>query len=136
MKSVTHRNNVKVVGIAGAPVIILAHGFGCDQNMWRLMLPELAQRYQIVLFDYVGSGKSLLTEYSQEKYSTLEGYAQDIRDIIEELQLTDVTIIGYSVSCTIASLAAIEIPNIITKIVMVCPSPCFSEYFTRLSGRV
>ena len=125
MSNVTLRNNVKVIGKKNAPILMLAHGFGCDQNMWRFMLPELEMHYQIVLFDYVGSGSSLLTDYSKEKYSTLEGYAQDIQDIIEELQLKDVTIIGHSVSSIIASITSIEMPEIIKKIVMVCPSPCF-----------
>ena len=125
MTSVRKRNNVKVIGNKNGPILILAHGFGCDQNMWRLMLPELERNYQIVLFDYAGSGNSLLTDYTIEKYSTLDGYAQDIIDIIEELQLTAVTIIAHSVSSIIASIASLAIPEIINKIIMVCPSPCF-----------
>ena len=125
MNTVTMRNNVKVVGKKNAPVLMLAHGFGCDQNMWRFILPELEYHYQIVLFDYTGSGNSLLTDYTVEKYSTLEGYAKDIIDIIDELQLKAVTIIAHSVSSTIASIASLDRPKIIKKIVMVCPSPCF-----------
>ena len=125
MTSAILRNNVKVVGKKNAPVLMLAHGFGCDQNMWRFMLAELEIHYQIVLFDYVGSGNSMLTEYSKEKYSSLIDYAQDIRDIIEKLQLKDITVIAHSVSSIIASLTAIEMPEVIKKIVMVCPSPCF-----------
>ena len=125
MTNIIIRNNVKVVGKKNAPILMLAHGFGCDQNMWQFMLPELERHYQIVLFDYAGSGQSLLTGYTIEKYSTLEGYAQDIIDIIEELKLKAVTIIAHSVSSIIASIASLEIPNIIKKIVMVCPSPCF-----------
>lgn len=125
MNNIKIRNNVKVTGKKNAPVLILAHGFGCDQNMWRFMLPELEAHYQVVLFDYVGSGNSLLTDYSKEQYSTLEGYAKDITDIIEELKLKDVIIIAHSVSSIIASIASIEIPDIIRKIVMICPSPCF-----------
>lgn len=125
MNTVQLRNNVKVIGKINAPVLLFAHGFGCDQNMWRFMIPALETHYQIVLFDYVGSGHSLLTDYTKEKYSTLEGYARDISDIIAALQLKDVTIIGHSVSSIIASIASIEMPEIIKKIVMVCPSPCF-----------
>lgn len=125
MSSIKTRNNVKVLGRKNAPTLVLAHGFGCDQNMWRFILPALEKNYQIVLFDYVGSGNSALAEYSTEKYSSLKGYAQDIIDIINELQLTDVTIIGHSVSSIIASIASITIPKLITKIIMVCPSPCF-----------
>ncbi|WP_441003424.1 alpha/beta fold hydrolase [Pseudocolwellia agarivorans] len=125
MMNIKTINNIKISGLKDAPTLMLAHGFGCDQNMWRFMLPELEKQYQVVLFDYVGSGNSVLTGYSNEKYSSLEGYARDIIDIIEELQLTDVTIIGHSVSSIIASIASLEIPEKISKIIMVCPSPCF-----------
>ncbi|ABM03599.1 alpha/beta hydrolase fold protein [Psychromonas ingrahamii 37] len=125
MSSVILRNNVKIIGKKNAPILMLAHGFGCDQNMWQYMLPELESHYKIILFDYVGSGNSLLTDYSKEKYSTLEGYAKDIVDIIEALNLKDVTIIAHSVSSIIASIAAIKRPELIKHLVMVCPSPCF-----------
>jgi sigma-B regulation protein RsbQ len=119
------RNNVNVLGNLNGPTLILAHGFGCDQNMWRSMLPGLLESYRIVLFDYVGSGNSTLAYYSTEKYSQLEGYAQDVIDIIDELSLKDVTIIAHSVSATIAAIASISAPETIKKIIMVCPSPCF-----------
>jgi sigma-B regulation protein RsbQ len=125
MNSVVTRNNVKISGQANGPVVILAHGFGCDQNMWRFMEEELERDYKVVAFDYVGSGKSLLSAYSTEKYSTLEGYAQDIVDVIGALSLNDVTIIGHSVSGIIAAIASRQVPASVSKIVMVCPSPCF-----------
>lgn len=119
------RNNVKILGKADAPILMLAHGFGCDQNMWRFMLPALLENYQIILFDYVGSGNSVLAHYSTKKYGKLEGYAQDIVDIIDDMSLENVTIVAHSVSTTIASIASLQRPEIIKKIVMVCPSPCF-----------
>ncbi|QIR14997.1 alpha/beta fold hydrolase [Shewanella aestuarii] len=128
MNNVSERNNVKVFGNKTAPAVILAHGFGCDQNMWRFIAPELALKYQVVIFDYVGSGNSSLGDYTKEKYEKLDGYAQDIIDVICELNLTDVTIIGHSVSAIIASIAYIKYPQIISKIIMVCPSPCFLNF--------
>jgi sigma-B regulation protein RsbQ len=125
MNSVRTRNNVNLLGQKDGPIMLFAHGFGCDQNMWRFMLPELEKYYQIVLFDYVGSGNSLLTDYSTSKYGSLEGYAEDIKDIINELELNDVIIVGHSVSAIIASIAFIDMPHRIKSIVMVCPSPCF-----------
>ncbi|MFQ3235942.1 MAG: sigma-B regulation protein RsbQ [Paraglaciecola sp.] len=125
MNSVKIRNNVKISGLKNAPTVILAHGFGCDQNVWRFMLPELEKYTHVVLFDYVGSGNSLISEYSTDKYRHLEGYANNIKDIVNELQLTDVTVIGHSVSATIAAIASLAIPQKIKKIVMICPSPCF-----------
>ncbi len=128
MSNVTVRNNVNVSGKLNGPIVILAHGFGCDQNMWRFMLPELEKIHKVVLFDYTGSGKSVLADYSTERYSTLEGYAEDITDIIDELQLDEVTIIGHSVSAIIAAIAYLSYGNTtqkIKRIIMVCPSPCF-----------
>ena len=97
------RNNVKVIG-NGSKTLMLAHGFGCDQNMWRFMTPALEQKFKIVLFDYVGSGSSDLSQYDKERYSRLEGYAEDIVEIGEALQLTDVIFIGHSVSSIIVAL--------------------------------
>ena len=125
MDKVLLRNNVKMSGRKDATTLMLAHGFGCDQNMWRFMLPELEKHFQVVLFDYVGSGNSVLSDYSIDKYSSLEGYAEDIVDIVGALQLRKVTIIGHSVSSIIASIASLHQPEIIENIIMVCPSPCF-----------
>jgi len=127
MSSVEVRNNVKISGINDAPTLMLAHGFGCDQNTWRFKLPQLQKCYRVVMFDYVGSGNSSVDQYSVEKYSTLEGYANDIKDIIDEFDLTNVTIIAHSVSSMIAAIAVIDIPDKIKSIVMVCPSPCFLD---------
>lgn len=134
MNNIRSRNNVKVLGVKTAPTLLLAHGFGCDQNMWRFMVPALEKQYQLVLFDYMGSGNSMLTDYSSDKYSSLEGYAEDIIDVIEELQLSNVTVIGHSVSSIIASIASLKIPKLITKLVMVCPSPCFLNFLPEYEG--
>ncbi len=125
MGQIVIRNNVKITGVESGPTVILAHGFGCDQTMWRFILPQLEKHFRVVLFDYVGSGQSLLTDYSVDKYSSLEGYAEDILDIIDELQLEDVTLVGHSVSAMIGSIAFMAKPDLIKRIVMVCPSPCF-----------
>jgi len=118
------RNNVTILG-EGNTTLLLAHGFGCDQNMWRFLVPYIKGDYKIVLFDYVGSGKSDLSQFQQQKYNTLEGYAEDIIDICEALSLNNVTLIGHSVSSIIGLLASIKKPAYFTKLVMVCPTPCF-----------
>ena len=118
------RNNVKIIG-TGDITLLFAHGFGCDQNMWRFITPELAKHFTLILFDYVGSGVSDVSEYSQKRYGKLEGYAEDIIEICEALQLTDAVFIGHSVSSIIGAIAAIEKPTLFSKMVMVCPSPCF-----------
>ena len=104
------RNNVRVFG-RGAQPMLFAHGFGCDQNMWRWMTPAFEDDYKIVLFDYVGSGKSDLNAYDRDRYASLDGYAQDIVDIVRELDLRDVILVAHSVSSMISILAAIAEPD-------------------------
>ena len=105
--------------------MLFAHGFGCDQNMWRFITPAFENDYKIILFDYVGAGKSDKSAYNQERYAALEGYAQDVLEICEELQLRDVVFVGHSVSAMIGALAAIEAPHYFKWLVMVGPSPCY-----------
>lgn len=104
---------------------MLAHGFGCDQNMWRFLTPMLKNDFKVVLFDYVGCGRSDYSFYQKNRYSTLKGYAQDVIEICSELVLSDVIFVGHSVSSMIGMHAAIEYPALFSKLIMVCPSPCF-----------
>ncbi|MET8573529.1 alpha/beta hydrolase [Streptomyces sp. NPDC005012] len=124
---VLRRNRVNVVGDPDGPVVMLAHGFGCDQSMWRLVVPRLAARHRLVLFDYVGAGGSDPTAWSEERYSSLEGYARDVVEICEELDLRDVTFVGHSVSSMIGVLAARAAPERITALAMITPSPCYID---------
>jgi len=105
--------------------MMFAHGFGCDQNMWRFITPAFETDYKIVAFDYVGAGGSDLSAYRRERYSTLSGYARDVLDIIEALDLHDLVFVGHSVSGMIGLLAAIEQPQRFAKMIMVGPSPCY-----------
>ncbi|GAF08349.1 hydrolase [Paenibacillus pini JCM 16418] len=122
MIDIIARNNVNVIG-EGDRIIMLAHGFGCDQSMWQYITPSFVNKYRIVLFDYVGSGKSDLSAYTTEKYSTFGGYVQDVLDIIESLELTNVIFIGHSVSSMIGMLASIERPDYFDRLIMIGPSP-------------
>ena len=117
----TARNNVHITG-KGTQPMIFAHGFGCDQNMWRFTYPAFEDQYKIVLFDYVGSGKSDLNSYYPERYSDLNGYAQDVLDIIHELDLSNVIFVGHSVSSMIGVLAAIREPQRFDRLILVGPS--------------
>ncbi len=121
------RNNVVVTGLEDGQTVLLAHGFGCDQNLWRLVLPSLAERFRVVLFDHVGAGKSDLSAWSAQRYSTLDGYASDVLDICEELDLRDVVLVGHSVSAMIAVLAVNRDPSRIAKLVLLTPSPCYID---------
>lgn len=120
--SVLERNNVTIKG-EGERVIMFAHGFGCDQNMWRFVAPEFEADFRIVLFDHVGAGGSDLSAYSREKYGSLDGYADDVIEICDELDLEDITFVGHSVSSMIGALAAKKRPGLFANLVMVGPSP-------------
>ncbi|APY84584.1 sigma factor sigB regulation protein rsbQ [Streptomyces alfalfae] len=124
---VSRRNNVTVTGNPQGPTIVLAHGFGCDQNMWRLTVPALAEDYRVVMFDYVGSGRSDLSAFSEARYATLEGYAQDVVEVGEALDLRDAVFIGHSVSAMIGVLAARAAPERFGALVMVAPSPRYID---------
>ncbi|WP_405577189.1 alpha/beta fold hydrolase [Streptomyces sp. NBC_01190] len=121
------RNNVQVAGRPDGPVVVLAHGFGCDQNMWRLVLPALTERFRVVLFDYVGSGRADAAAWDPERYASLNGYADDVLDVCAELDLTDVTFVGHSVSAMVGVLAAARQPSRFARLVMVAPSPCYID---------
>jgi sigma-B regulation protein RsbQ len=124
---VRKRNHVTVTGRPDGRVLLLAHGFGCDQNMWRLVAPVLAERFRVVQFDYVGAGRSDLSEWSEERYASLAGYAQDVLEIVRELDLGPVVFVGHSVSSMIGVLAAIAEPELFAKLVLLTPSPCYID---------
>jgi len=122
--SIFHRHNINLVG-TGSKTMLLAHGYGCDQIMWRFLVPAFQNDYRIVLFDYVGAGKSDLSQYSREKYASLDGYAQDILDIVDAVSNAPVIFVGHSVSSMIGVLAANKRPNAFERLVLVGPSPCY-----------
>lgn len=118
------KNNVHIIG-QGEQIIMFAHGFGCDQNMWKLVIPDFLDDYKVILFDYSGSGRSNISEYDPKKYSHLDGYANDILDICEAYELENVVIVGHSVSATIATLAASKSPEYFSRLIHLSPSPSF-----------
>jgi sigma-B regulation protein RsbQ len=124
--SVVVRNNVHIAG-TGPAAMIFAHGFGCDQNMWRYVSPAFEDRFRVVLFDHVGAGGSDLTAYDPEKYSTLDGYAADVVEIGNELGLKDAVFVGHSVSAMIGLLASLKAPGMFRSLVMVGPSPRYID---------
>ena len=120
--SVLRRNNVTLSGEGEQPMIF-AHGYGCDQNMWRLITPAFSPDYRLVLFDHVGSGRSDLSAYSRTKYSTLQAYADDILEICDALDVTRGILVGHSVSAMIGLLAALKEPERFDRLVLIGPSP-------------
>lgn len=127
--NVCERNNVRILGdeADGVPTLMLAHGFGCDQNMWRLVTAPLSQRYRIVLFDHVGSGRSDPSAWDADRYTRLDSYARDILDIVDQLELRDVVFVGHSVAAMMGVLAAWPRPEAFTKLVLVAPSPRYID---------
>ena len=123
-ENILTRNNVKVSGRGSQP-LMFAHGFGCDQNMWRFVAPAFEEDYKIILFDYVGSGKSDIGAYDAKRYGDLNGYAQDVIEICDALDLKDVIFVGHSVSSMIGALASIERPELFKNLLLVVPSPCY-----------
>lgn len=132
-QNISLRNNIKVFG-QGTQTMMFAHGFGCDQNMWRFVTPAFEKDYKIILFDYVGSGQSDISAYSYERYSDLNGYVQDVLDICEELALTDVIFVGHSVSSMIGLLSSIQAPNYFHRLILVAPSPCYINDLPNYNG--
>lgn len=118
------RNNVRISGTGTQPMVF-AHGFGCDQNMWRFVAPAFEDSYRVIAFDYVGSGKSDLSAYNPERYADLNGYADDVLEILEALDLTNVIFVGHSVSSMIGLLAAIKQPQRFADMIFVGPSACY-----------
>ena len=120
--SVIKRNNVRILG-KGTQPMMFAHGYGCDQNMWRYVYPAFEEDYKVVLFDHVGAGNSDQSAYSIGKYNSLEGYANDILEICKELDLQDVIFLGHSVSAMMGVLASIKEPKRFQHLVLIGPSP-------------
>ncbi len=126
--TILQRNNVHDDHRTG-PVLLYAHGFGCNQTMWRGVTPAFATTHRQILFDYVGSGRSDLTAFDPERYATLDGYAQDLLEVCDALEIQrGVTLVAHSVSCSIGMLAAIRRPELFERLVMVGPSPCFLNH--------
>jgi sigma-B regulation protein RsbQ len=124
---VIHRNNVTVSGRADGPVMLFAHGYGCDQAMWRRLVPYFSDTHRLVLFDNVGAGRSDVEAYDREKYGSLAGYAADLLEICEALDLKDVILVAHSVSAMVGVIAAAQEPERFSRLVLVAPSPRYTN---------
>jgi sigma-B regulation protein RsbQ len=123
----TERNAVTVTGNPAGPPMMFAHGYGCDQNMWRFVVPAFADTHKIILFDHVGAGKSDLSAYDEKRYSSLDGYAADVLDIMHQYDLQEVIFVGHSVSAMIGVLAAVAEPERFDRLVLIGPSPRYID---------
>jgi len=121
------RNHVTVTGRADGPVLLFAHGFGCDQNLWRLVVPILERDFRLVLFDHVGAGLSDLSAWSEDRYGGLDGYAQDVLEICRELDQGPVVFVGHSVSAMMGVLAVAREPERFAGLFLLTPSPRYID---------
>lgn len=122
--AVLQRHHVQAMG-SGGDVVVLAHGFGCDQRMWRHVAADLSTDHRVVLFDHMGCGRSDTSAWRPERYAGLADYANDVIDILDALACGPVTFVGHSVSSSIGLLAGIARPELFGRMVMLCPNPCF-----------
>jgi len=120
-------NHVVVSGREDGPVLMLAHGFGCDLNLWRLVVPALEERFRVVRFDHVGSGHSATSAWDENRYADLAGYADDVLAICHELGLRDVVFVGHSVSAMVGVLAVVREPELFDRLVLLNPSPRYVD---------
>lgn len=122
MQSILKRNNVNIIG-EGEKTIVFGHGLACDQKIWNAILPEFKEDYQIVLYDYVGSGDSDFSAFDANRYSSMHGYAKDLLEILEAIEAEEVIFVGHSVSAMIGILASIEKPEYFEKLILIGSSP-------------
>lgn len=122
-ESVLIRNNVVAAGDGTA--MIFGHGFGGDQRMWRFIHPAFDNFYRTILFDYVGSGGSDFAAYDSERYSSLEGYATDLLEICEALDIRDAVYVGHSFGSMVGIAAAIREPTYFSQLILLAPNACF-----------
>lgn len=121
------RNAVTVLGSPDAPTIVFAHGYGNEQSAWRRVAEQFAATHRVVLFDYVGSGRSDLRAYDEKRYDSLEGYADDLIEVMDAVGATDAMLVAHSISGMIGALASIRRPELFGRIIMVCPSPRYVD---------
>ncbi len=107
--------------------MVFAHGFGCDQFAWNAVRPTFEESYRTIAFDHVGAGNSDLSAFDPNRYDSLQGYARDLLEIFEELEVTDAIFVGHSVAAMIGLIAAIEAPDRFSSLIMVCPSPSYID---------
>lgn len=132
-QDILRRNNVKISG-QGAQPILFAHGFGCDQTMWRFVAPAFENSHKVVLFDYVGCGKSETRAYNNVRYGSLNGYVRDLLEVCNGAELRNVIFVGHSVSAIIGILAAKQRPDLFERLILIGPSPRYINDLPEYQG--
>ena len=126
MADIIHRHHVVQRGQGQRP-LVFAHGFGCDQQMWRFVAPAFEADHRVIVFDHIGCGRADITAYDEVRHARIEGYAEDVNNVLDALDLQDVVFVGHSVSAMIGVLAAIAQPQRFSQLVLICPSPRYLD---------
>jgi len=134
LTAVLRRNNVRVLGNSSGRPVLFLHGFGCSQEMWRKVTPRFADEHQVIVLDQVGAGDSDLTAWQPGRYESLHGYADDLLEVIESLDLHDLVIVGHSVGSMIAVLAATRDSARLGALILVGPSPRYVDIDDYVGG--
>lgn len=121
------RNHVTTCGPPSAPAVVFLHGFGSDQSAWASFVPAFARDHRVVLLDHVGAGASQVSAYDRGKYATLEGYVDDLLEVIAVLELHEVVVVAHSISAMMAIVASVRAPDLFERLVLVAPSPCYVD---------
>jgi len=87
---------------AGSPALVFIHGWACDRTYWREQLDAFAGEHRVVAIDLGGHGSS---GKERDDWS-LTRLAGDVRDVVEELDLDAVVLIGHSMGGPVALEAA------------------------------
>lgn len=124
---VVRRHAVQRSGRPDGRTLVLVHGFGCDSAVWRFLLPYLEADYDVITFDLVGAGRSDVTAYDPARYDSLDGYADDLVELCQALDLSDAVLVGHSVSAMTVVLAAPRLPGLVTALVLLTPSPRYLD---------
>ncbi len=127
MDDILTRHNVRVTGRPGGQALMFAHGFGCDQHMWRFVAPAFEDAFRVIRFDHAGSGAADPAGYDPQRHGSLQGYADDVLAICRQLDARDVVFVGHSVSSMIGALASLAEPDRFARLVMVSPSPRYID---------
>lgn len=125
--AVIARNAVTILGAGDGPTLLFAHGYGNEQSAWRRIAERFAETHRVVLFDYVGSGRSDLRAYDEKRYDSLEGYADDLIEVMDAVEAKDAVLVAHSVSGMIGALASIRRPDLFRRVIMICPSPRYVD---------
>ena len=133
MGVVEEAQNVKIIG-GGQQTVVLGHGFGTDQSVWKHLIPHLVDDYKVVLYDNIGAGTTNPDYFDFERYRTLEGFAYDLLGILEELRIDSCVFVGHSVSAMIGAVASITRPDLFQKIIMISPSPRYFHFSFLFAG--